>query len=470
MRIGIRARITLTFLALVGLGILSTGAYTILVLRRNITEQALRRLHQEAAWVLVESPRWDPESIRQWARSLSLQLDRRITIAVSGQVLVDVYRRAELQEGGVFEAPEVRALREGLSAHSRREEPGWGPMIYVALRARDQDRIVRIGMPERELFVLVQQMRWVIYSGMLFSLLLTALASWIVSNRVTEPIRQIARGARTIAEGDLAHRIVVRQRTELGDLAEDVNRMAERLRSQIQELRRLAQLQNEFLGNVSHEVKNPLFALQGYVEALASETLSEEQRREFARRALRNVERLNRLFSDLIEISRLEYREDVLHRELFDLQELVREVVETILPRAQAKGLELHYDNPPTLVYADRLRMQQVLVNLIENAVAYTDAGHIWVRLLRRGERVIVEVEDTGRGIAPEHLPRIFDRFYRVDKARSRREGGTGLGLSIVKKIVEAHGSRVEVWSRPGQGSRFWFALPTRPEAEEGQG
>lgn len=461
-RLGLRARITLTFLALVGLGVLMTGSYAILVLRNNITQQTLRRLQQEAAWVISELARSPsgPPAPEQF-RMFSLQLDRHVTIARGESIWLDVYRNHVLRDSGFFQAPEVRALRLTGSAHAWRDELGWGRMLYVALRAPEGGWIVRIGIPEREMSEPIRQMRWVIYSGMLFSILLAALASWIVSSRITKPIRQIARGARTIAEGDLDHRIVVRQRTELGDLAEDVNRMAERLRAQIQELRRLAQLQNEFLGNVSHEVKNPLFALQGYVEALGSGQLSPEQRREFAQRALRNVERLNRLFSDLIEISRLEYREDVLHWEVFDFQELVREAAETVLARAQEKGLQLHYENPSTFVRGDRARLQQVLVNLVENAVAYTDRGHIWVRLIPKGDRVLVEVEDTGRGIPAEHVPRIFDRFYRVDRARSRREGGTGLGLSIAKKIVEAHGSRIEVHSEPGRGSRFWFALQT---------
>ncbi|HIL58018.1 MAG TPA: sensor histidine kinase, partial [Rhodothermales bacterium] len=230
-------------------------------------------------------------------------------------------------------------------------------------------------------------------------------------------------------------------------------------RSDIEELRRVQRVQSEFIGNVSHEVKNPIFAVFGYLEALASDNLPAEQRKRYAQKGLANLTRLNNLFSDLIEIAKLEYREDMVRPEPFDLQELIAEIGEMLEPKAEEKGLELSFENAPLEVYADRNRIRQVLTNLIDNAIAYTDEGSVRCRMRRHMDKARVEVVDTGRGIGQEHLDRIFERFYRVDTARSRKMGGTGLGLAITRQILEAHGTEPHVESTKGRGSRFWFEL-----------
>jgi signal transduction histidine kinase len=150
----------------------------------------------------------------------------------------------------------------------------------------------------------------------------------------------------------------------------------------------------------------------------------------------------------------------MIRTETFDLGDLVGEVLDMLRPKAERKGLALEGDLPAFEVRADPSRIRQVLVNLLDNAVAYTDAGTVRCRLHRRLDKVRVEVADTGKGISEEHLERIFERFYRVDPDRSRKSGGTGLGLSIVKQIIQAHGEQIHVESAPGEGTRFWFELP----------
>jgi len=207
-------------------------------------------------------------------------------------------------------------------------------------------------------------------------------------------------------------------------------------------------------------VRNPIFAISGYLEALGTPRLSDDMRKRYAEKALTNLERLQNLFNDLIEIARLEYREDLINRSEFDLKDLVNEVSEMLRPKAEKKGLDLNVDIPRYLVSADRNRIRQVLVNFIDNAIAYTDDGSVRCRVQRRLDKVRIEVIDTGKGIEEEHLSRIFDRFYRVDPDRSRDSGGTGLGLSIVKQILQAHGENPHVESTKGRGTRFWFELP----------
>ncbi|MEM9663493.1 MAG: ATP-binding protein, partial [Bacteroidota bacterium] len=170
-----------------------------------------------------------------------------------------------------------------------------------------------------------------------------------------------------------------------------------------------------------------------------------------------------------IEIARLEYREDLIKPSVFDLQDLIDEVHEMLGPKAREKGLGLETSNPHLQVQADRNRIRQVIINLIDNALAYSDSGTVRCRFRRRLDKVRIEVIDNGRGIPVEHLSHIFERFYRVDPDRSRKSGGTGLGLSIVKQIIQAHGEQVRVESTLGRGTRFWFELPYAGVAEEAE-
>ncbi len=230
----------------------------------------------------------------------------------------------------------------------------------------------------------------------------------------------------------------------------------------ITEIKRLAQMKKDLVVNVSHELRTPLTAIKGFVETM-EETESEENRR-YLKIVGRHTERLISIVGDLLVLSELE--EKGLDPELkpVDIRGLIENVVRTFGKRFQDKGLDLELDvaaaQAPGKVRADPFKLDQVFVNLIENALRYTDQGGVRVSVGRQDDRVKVVVADTGVGIAAEHLPRIFERFYVADRARSRRLGGTGLGLSIVKHIVLLHGGTVEVKSDPGVGTRFTVFLP----------
>jgi signal transduction histidine kinase len=321
--------------------------------------------------------------------------------------------------------------------------------------------IVQVAQAPPPLYNLARRSQWVLILGMVLALILAILGSWVAAYQVTTPLKTISNTASRVAEGRLANKIRIRSRAaEFQDLAESLNRASDAFREKIEELERLTSLQSEFIGNVSHEVRNPIFAISGYLEALGTGTLTDSMRKRYSEKALTNLERLQNLFNDLIEIARLEYREDLIKRKEFDLKDLVHEVAEMLRPKAENKDLDLQIDIPRFKVAADRSRIRQVLVNLIDNAIAYTDSGTVRCRVHRRLDKVRVEVVDTGKGIDEDHLERIFERFYRVDPDRSRESGGTGLGLSIVKQILQAHGEQVHVESTKGRGTRFWFELP----------
>jgi two-component system phosphate regulon sensor histidine kinase PhoR len=239
----------------------------------------------------------------------------------------------------------------------------------------------------------------------------------------------------------------------------------------ITRLEQLERVRQEFLSNVSHELRTPLTAILTFVETL--EDVDAEDR-ETALRFLsvirRNAERMNVLINDILELSAIEAGTVTVEPAQVRLSSLVSECFTSLSSRAEERGVRLINDvGREVFVRADSRRLEQMLVNLVDNAVKYTRGdGEVRVSHEREGGRDRVHVIDTGEGIAAEHLPRIFERFYRVDRARSRSMGGTGLGLAIVKHLARAHGGEATARSDPGRGSTFTLELPVAPEAKEG--
>lgn len=221
----------------------------------------------------------------------------------------------------------------------------------------------------------------------------------------------------------------------------------------------------EFIANITHELKTPLFSIEGYIHTLLDGALEErEVNRLFLEKAARNVERLVTLVNDLEEITQLETGGATFDPEVFDLTALVRDVVELLETKAQIRQRKISFiEESPMYVYADKEKIRQVLVNLIVNSIKYGDEkGNTEIRLSQVPDDVVVEISDDGPGIEPQHLPRLFERFYTVDRSRSREVGGTGIGLAIVKHIVEGHGKTISVSSMPGKGTHFRFSLDRR--------
>jgi two-component system phosphate regulon sensor histidine kinase PhoR len=236
----------------------------------------------------------------------------------------------------------------------------------------------------------------------------------------------------------------------------------------VTELRRLEQVRTEFVANVSHELRTPLTAIHGYLETLLGGALEErEHARRFLEIVFRQTERLGRLLDDLTDLSNIELGRIALRLEPVRLDEVVDSVLAIIAPKAEAGRVALASELAPGLgpVSADRDRLAQVLINLVDNAVKYTpEDGRVTVSARPAADgRVEVAVVDTGIGIPPADLPRITERFYRVDKARSRDLGGTGLGLAIVKHLVLAHGGELRIESTPGRGTTVRVTLAAAP-------
>jgi signal transduction histidine kinase len=274
---------------------------------------------------------------------------------------------------------------------------------------------------------------------------------------MTQPLRDMAAAARRMEAGDYRVRVETRSRDEVGQLAEAFNRMSA-------ELDGLERLRRDLVANVSHELKTPIAALRAHLENVLDGV--ERPDPETLQVMLGQSERLGRLVDQLLELSRLESGDVPFEREPVDLGSLVEQVLSEIDVARAGLGVALGSRLPANLppVHADRERIHQVLFNLVDNAVRFTPpGGSVTVSAHRVDGTVEVRVRDTGVGIPAEHLPHVFERFYRVDPARSREDGGTGIGLAIARSVIEAHGGRIRAESEPGRGSTFTFDLPVAP-------
>ena len=229
--------------------------------------------------------------------------------------------------------------------------------------------------------------------------------------------------------------------------------------------KKLEQVRRDFVANVSHELKTPLTAIRAAAETLLDGAIQDaDYGRVFLETISEETTRLHRLVDDLLTLARVESRQTALNKERVPVGLFLEELTARYRPLAKTHGVSLELEQTPEVsLLADRSQLAQAVSNLLENAIKYNRPdGRVVVRARESDGTLVLEVEDTGIGIPPEDMPRIFERFYRVDKARSRETGGTGLGLSIVKHVAEVHGGSVEVESRPGSGSRFTLILPLR--------
>ena len=284
------------------------------------------------------------------------------------------------------------------------------------------------------------------------------------SESTTRSLRDLVEATKRMSEGRLDTRVAVLDRDEAGELAASFNSMAQRLEASFAKQRELEQARKDLMTAVSHDLRTPLASIRAMVESMNDGVVSDpETMRRYLRTTQSEVERLGQLVDDLFELSQMDAGQLQLHVEWASLAEVIAETLDGMAPQAAASRVKLQgsIDSTLPLVVMDPRRVQRVLYNLVQNAIRHTPPdGTIWIRVAEAENEMKVEVSDTGEGIPEQELPRLFERTYRPDRSRSRRSGGAGLGLSIAKGIVEAHGGRIWVESKSGQGSTFGFTLP----------
>ncbi len=328
-----------------------------------------------------------------------------------------------------------------------------GEVVEVLFAVREVpagDVLTRIGAT----FEFLARFWWqFLAAGALAAGVALVMARWLARG-MTQPLRDMVGAARRMEIGDYTGRVTSRSRDEVGQLALAFNRMAG-------ELEHLEQTRRDLVANVSHELKTPIAAIRAHLENLLDGV--EEPDPETIQVMLAQTERLGRLVEQLLDLSKLESGEVPLQRADVALEPLVRRVVSEIEVARPSKDVRINRQIPADLppLDADPERVHQVLFNLVDNAVRFVpDGGEVTIAAHRHNGSVEISVADNGIGIPREHLPRLFERFYRADTARSRDEGGTGIGLAIARSVVEAHGGHIRAESEPGIGSVFSFDLP----------
>lgn len=441
----LRRRFLLTFFSLVFLGVMAISSYSILFVRSHLLRTSRDSLDQQARYLatLLESHPDEEEFL-----SMMTDYARYTEHTVE---LLDANFRVQLSAGAIGDS--TLPLFSGIAAL-----PG---------SSTENRQYVRITASEAEIRDTLTNVRYIIYAGIFGALLLTVVVSWVVADRISLPIRQLADAARQIAGG---HRVDLPQsdRTdEIGDLTRDVAAMADRLQQDIQDLKGLNQAQEDFIAALSHEVRNPVFSARGYLEMALEEVSARtewgaerDQLREYLQKSHKNLLRIHSLFADMLQLVRLEFNQEPVQLTRIALDQVVAELEETFLPQAQERGIALKIQADSQAVQGQAELLKVALSNLLSNAIRHTARGEVRLAITRLDhDRVRLEVSDTGEGIPPDQLARIFDKFYRVDKARSREQGGTGLGLSLVQQCMRTLGTEIKVDSKVGAGSRFWFDL-----------
>jgi signal transduction histidine kinase/DNA-binding response OmpR family regulator len=496
MRRSLRTRFAVILSAVMGLLLLLVAGALVFVRARD--QRTMLETHAEGyaqttntrlcdVWRLYyRSGSYKFREIVRKTMELNEDLHRLLILSVSGEVLYDSFESADLtllpdRPKRVLVDPELIAASarpELWKNHERISGVGevlligspyfeeWGrhpySVLYVFTYDKMQRRVLESLRPTLAL--------------MLAALVVVAGVSFWLAGRVTRPILELTEGVRLFSEGRDHRLIEIETEDELEELGDTFNRMAERIRQQVEklenankELSTLDRMKTDLLANVSHELRTPLAAIRGYVEFIQEGQLGSisEAQRKGLDVCLRNAERLTKTINMLLDFSRMELGRITIRPAPFQIGRLVAQVVSGVESEARKKKIRLVMRVPRDLkaVDGDRDRLTQVLENLITNAIKFTPEGgtvDVAARMTQGAgaERVEIGVADSGSGIPPEERKRIFDKFYQSDATATRKFGGIGLGLAIVKSILEAHGSDIAVEDRPGGGSVFRFSLP----------
>jgi len=440
---------------------------------RVASESHIRTLVDQLAgkcgMIALSLPQPPTLSVEQ-AKKISLAAGGRLTIVRSdGKVLVDSDADASKMENHSGRPELIRAFHGG-TGWSERQSPTIGiRFLYVAVPI--QGGAIRLAMPISEVDQEVNRVRARILLSTALAFLPAIVIAAIFSRWISARFAGIMAHAGELARGNFRSRLPNTGGSEfaqvaaaLNETAENFQRTVEQLQREHAELERVERVRKDFVINVSHELRTPLASIQGYTETLIDGAINDpDNNMRFLGIIRHNAERLARITEDLLTLSRIEQKRQKFEFEPSMVNVLLTDAMELITPIAQKRNIAVHLSPAPkeAEVWCDHEAVSQILSNLLDNAIKYTPpGGQITLGATTQGRSVEVYVRDSGIGIPPEELPRLFERFYRVDKARSRELGGTGLGLSIVKHLVAAHGGSARVESQLNLGSTFYFTLP----------
>ncbi|NGP75384.1 HAMP domain-containing histidine kinase [Balneolaceae bacterium YR4-1] len=459
----IRSKLAWTFILLLIFGITAISSYSIVFIRDYLLEQGQIEIKKDTRWLAtsIESLPEDEKFSHRFNEAGEIS-GYQIALYDSEGKLISTY--PDTISVSPFLSDDIQITlqaRDSLPWLPQDEESEKLVSYIHVSNTMNPVSYIRVSQYKDRVYEPIKTIRWIIYYGMFISVGLVIIVSIWIARYLTKPITQIKNAASEIAEGDVDRQINLKRNDEFGTLATSLNQMASKLREDTEQIKQYAERQRQFFTDITHEIRNPLHTISASLEMLEMDNLSEEKRKKYHANAKKQVDRISRLFKDLLTLQRYDSDEYFIEKKVFDLSEVGKHMLEWHEEKAQEKGITLEAGTHSCKAVGDPGKIEQVVDNLVSNAIKYTNQGHIKVSYRNSDEdEVTVSVEDTGIGISEEHLGRLFDRFYRTDKARSRDKGGTGLGLAVVKSILNAHGTDIRVESEVGKGSRFWFKLP----------
>lgn len=443
------------------------------VAERTYVDKLTRELAERGRMLaLLHADRLGPERDPRFVRLAEIAGARLTVVAKDGRVLADSEADAAHMENHASRPEVAAAIAGAVGSDTRASHTVGTRFLYVAVPI--EAGALRIAVPLRDIDGQVRNIRNQVLTAVAVAFLPAILVAALFARYVSAKLAAIIEYAGKLAKGEFQARMSRTGSDELGMLAQQLNDTSEKLQTMFEqlqhehaELEKLERVRKDFVINVSHELRTPLASIQGYTETLLDGAIHDPAHNvRFLSIIRQNAERLGRLTGDLMALSRLELKTTKFHFASYYVNALVADSVDSMRPMADKKRVALHVEPAPDRVefFCDSEAVHQILGNLLDNALKYTpEGGSVTIAAREIGgtpEMVEITVRDTGAGIPPDDLPRLFERFYRVDKARSRELGGTGLGLAIVKHLVRAQGGTVRVESEVGKGSSFIFTLP----------
>ncbi|MBO5093132.1 MAG: two-component sensor histidine kinase [Lachnospiraceae bacterium] len=396
----------------------------------------------------------------------------RITvISVDGTVLADT--EAESYEGmeNHLERQEIQAALSGKPGYATRySETTHENMLYVAALSADGSYIVRAATVYKGLEDYFLSIMPMLLLGIAAAYAIATIVSFRFADTITKPLMEISAELQKIHTNTWDFQFKQYRYDELNIISEATMRLAQEVQEHISRLEFEKKVRQEFFSNASHELKTPITAIRGYAELLDNGFVSDEETRgKFIKRILKATENMTQLIEDILMISRLETKEAEVTFSRLHLAPLMDEIFDAVEPIAAEYKVTLHQECEPVVMEASVKQIRELLMNLIVNGIKYNHpGGNVWVKIGASGHNAVIRVKDDGMGIGEEDQARVFERFYRVDKGRSKKMGGTGLGLSIVKHIVEFYDGYMQLKSRLNQGSEFIISLPLQRAEEKG--
>lgn len=388
----------------------------------------------------------------------------RITIITEdGTVVADNEIEQPKSLENHLEREEVKeALKTGTGFSSRYSASLGRSMLYVAICSGKGPYVIRMSVPYTNMLDYMILIFPLLLLGTGIAFVISVIIAVRFTNTITTPLNEISREMVKVRGENPSFTFRQYKYKELNVISQTTMKMAAEIREHMDRLEKEKRIRQEFFSNASHELKTPITSIKGYAELLDQGFVKDEAtKKDFIARILKETDNMTNLINDILMISRLEAKEAEVTYSMVRIAPLLTEIFESAEPIAAEYQVTLHKECEPLTIEASAKQLRELIMNLVSNGIKYNHpGGNVWVEISSEGPDMCIRVRDDGCGISKEEQERVFERFYRVDKGRSKKMGGTGLGLSIVKHIVEFYGGHIELTSTPGKGSCFTVTIP----------